>query len=298
MIRAGIDMGSNWIKFCIMDTQTREKVYEKSVHYLLVKSLDSRNNIPKSKIDETVDIIQDFVNSAIQYNCRDIQGVGTAGLRIPNNSEELINKIYNKTGIRIRIINGLEEATFTWRGALSSFNNNHKQTYVEIDIGGGSTEISYGTRDRIIKSFSVPIGSALLDQKFKLSNRVVTNSDLNGIYYFLNRIFKDPLSSLDNLEDSIFVLTGSSGFLPVIRSNQQLTDILIKKKPLWPITIDMVKGSLNDVANRKEYFYSKDSKITDTASIYILYYLMDRLNIKQLYYSTLGLNHGVILERM
>ena len=297
MIKAAIDMGSNWIKFCIVDTITKEKIYEKSSHYLLIKSLTPEKNIPQFKIDETVNIIQDFVNSARQYNCKDIYGVGTAGLRIPNNSEELINEIYNKTGIKIRIIDGLEEATLTWKGALSSFDdNNDEQTYVSIDIGGGSTEISYGTKNRIIKSFSAPIGSALLDVKFNLSNRIVTEYDLKNIYSFLDRIFKNRIISLGVYNNSIFILTGSSGFLPIIRSNPQLTDKDIKNKALWTISIDMVLGALNDVANGNNFNYNINEKITDTASIYILYYLMNTMNIKETYYSTLGLRHGLIFE--
>lgn len=295
MIRMGLDLGSNWIKCSIMNTITKEQLFQRSVNYKLVKSFDEDNNIPQYKIDEVINIINDFIKEGNKINCQEIRAVATAGLRKANNSKEFIDKVHKGTNVKIQIISGAKEANYTWNGALLSFEDNNK-LYVEIDIGGASTEITYGMKTHIMKSKSIPIGSALLLKKFNLIDRNVTDDELNGIFYFLNSLFSSINIPVSNKNDVIYILTGSSGFLPIIKKNPSMTDTYIKSKPLWVITMDMVYNLLKDLQVNRIHKYNKNPTETDLSSDIILYFLMRKLGIDKIYYSTLGLRHGLILS--
>jgi len=80
----------------------------------------------------------------------------TAALRNAKNSREAVAAIEERTGIKIQVISGDEEATFDFIGATHNLQND---SGLLIDIGGGSTEIvTY--RDRQIQyKTSLPIGS-------------------------------------------------------------------------------------------------------------------------------------------
>lgn len=294
MIRLGIDLGSGWIKCTVMNSVTTEQLYQKSVNYKLIKSFDENGNIPQSKIDETIEIIKDFKREADKFGCKEVRAVATAGLRAAKNPEEFINQIEKATGVRIRVINGSEEAFYTWKGALMSFDNDEKKRYVEFDIGGGSTEISYGTKYHIIKSKSIPIGNTVLLQKFDIANRIVSDSEINGIIYFLGKQFASVNIPYD--ENNIYILTGSSGFLPIIRVQPSLTDELIKQKPLWTITIKMVYNLIKDLQKKVKWIYNKPPLDTDLPANIILYFLMKKLQVDWIYYSTVGLRHGLVLS--
>ena len=278
MIRMGLDLGSNWIKCSIMNTITKEQLFQRSVNYKLVKSFDDNNNIPQYKIDEVINIINDFIKEGNKINCQEIRAVATVGLRKANNSKEFIDKVYKGTNVKIQIISGAKEANYTWNGALLSFKDNNK-LYVEIDIGGASTEITYGMKTHIMKSKSIPIGSALLLKEFNLIDRNVTDDELNGIFYFLNSLFSSINIPVSNKDDVIYILTGSSGFLPIIKKNPSMTDTYIKSKPLWVITMDMAYNLMKDLQVNRSYKYNKNPTETDLSSDIILYFLMRKLGI-------------------
>lgn len=288
MIKCGIDLGGNWAKVSIMDTITLDQLYTESINYKVKKSYDSNNNIPEYKIKEIIEIINYFKEKAYQYKVNNIYAVATGGIRQANNSKEVIDKISNETGITVKLINGFDEAVYTWRGALLSFNDVNKR-YVEIDIGSSTTEISYGSLDRILKSTSINTGSAILNNEYDLINRNITNKELDYIFYYLDQQFKSV--NIPFNVNNVYILTGSSGFAPLILNDKSLTDTYIKSKPIWIITFEMVRNCLT-------YFMNHNDKTTDETGLsctIILYFLMQKLKIQNINYSTLGLRHGIML---
>ena len=291
----GIDFGTNYLKFSIIQTKPFKILWQKSYKYSLGKSLDDNNNIPKWKIDEVTQICEEVYKLARDvYKCKKYKAVGTAGLRNPANSEELINSVREATGIVIKIISGVTEAQLTYKGALLSFNDPNA-TYVEMDFGGNSSEFSIGKLTHIIKSKSIDIGSLSLSQLFDLNNKTVfTEDDLNAVLTFLNRKFSSIQIPSD--EDVVYILTGSAGFPPLLFDNRSLTDEIIKSEPLWDITFDMIQRLLDaimkDVKNASNLFNDSDLVLAQTV---MLYYIMKKFNIDTLHYSTLGLRHGLVL---
>lgn len=293
MIVAGIDGGTNYGKLSIISTQPFQILFQKSVKYSIGKSLDENKNIPDEKIEEVADIFKDFADIAKQYKCAEIKAVGTAGFRNPRNSQALIDRIYDKSGIKVRVINGMEEAKLTYKGALLSFDDKDAN-YVEIDIGGMSTEISSGRLDYISKSKSIDIGSSSLSKQFTLENKVLNEGDLNGILTFLDRKFNGV--SVPSTPNTIFILTGSAGFAPIMFKDNSLDDEKIKAKPIWSIGHKTVETLMRTIMKQPSFSknFSNDSDIV-LAQCIVLYFLMNKFNIDKLFYSTLGLRHGLVL---
>ena len=295
----GIDLGSNYIKYAIVDTVTRKVVYTDSVYYRLGKSLDDKNNIPKEKIEEVVNLINEWKSIAQKYNVININAVGTAGLRKANNSEELINEVYNTTGIKIRIISGVEEANTNWLGALLSFdernNSNINNTYVVIDIGGMSTEVSIGTKNNIKKSRSINIGTASLSNIFKTTNRVIDDdNEVTGILHYIDNAFKNVNMPNIDTNNTIFVLTGSSGYT-VLQSTSNIKIGLRSAKPLYQLTFDKVEQALSNVRANPNISNVTDKEIC-FAQVILIYYFMKKFNINTINFSTTTLKEGLALD--
>ena len=163
----GIDLGSNTIRIVKIDCNSRQKVAE------FEKIVRTADNLVKTKAisDEAVERIIKAINEAkekIDFN-DEIKAVATEALRKAKNSEEVIRKIKEATGIEFEIITPEEEAIFTAfavENCLESKCNVEAKSFFLVDIGGGSTELILKHKDVVI-SESFPIGIVTFTQKYK-----------------------------------------------------------------------------------------------------------------------------------
>ncbi|MEE9555511.1 MAG: hypothetical protein V3W18_14590 [candidate division Zixibacteria bacterium] len=91
----------------------------------------------------------------------DVLLLGTEALRAASNADEFLELIHKRTGERIIVISGEKEAYLTFRGALFKMPFSGDNVIV-IDVGGGSSEISVGSRGEFSHSISVAIGASRL----------------------------------------------------------------------------------------------------------------------------------------
>ena len=67
MIKMYIYLGSNRLNYCIIDTNTKEKLYEKDCYYSLIESLDVNGNISSFKISEIINNNPSIVNCIFSH---------------------------------------------------------------------------------------------------------------------------------------------------------------------------------------------------------------------------------------
>lgn len=90
---------------------------------------------------------------------------GTASLRAATNAQHFISKVEEETEIPIRVISGDEEATLIAEGVLENESIGDEPTLL-IDIGGGSTELSFVKQGKVMGSVSLDLGVARLQELF------------------------------------------------------------------------------------------------------------------------------------
>ena len=144
---ASIDLGTNTALLLIARVE-KDKViplHNAQIILRLGRNIDASGLIQKEVFDKVLNAIIEFKATAENFNVDKIIAIGTSALRDAKNGDQLIEFIYQKTGIKIRVISGEEEARLTYFGAVSGLDHkilNSKITV--IDIGGGSTEIING----------------------------------------------------------------------------------------------------------------------------------------------------------
>ena len=302
MNKCGIDMGGAWIKISIIDTNTNNQLYTQSINYKVAKSKDENNNIPEYKIEEILSILKNFINLSIKdYNVSkdNIFIVATGGYRQANNGIDVINRLKDTIGINIKLIDGYEEANLTWKGIVLGMNNSTNTKYdyyIACDIGSSSTEITIRKDiDTIINSYSIDIGNTNFTKMFDLSNGSISNYTLNKLILFLKTKF-DKVNIPTKNNNIVYILTGSSGFNPLIYNDKNLTDTYIKTKSTWNISINMVYDVMKRLQVDKSNFSDKFN-ISDVAfaESLLLYFVMRyALKTNNIIYSTWGLRHGII----
>lgn len=169
---AAIDIGSNSLKLVIVEAassasftvllQERERV--RLGHETL------RNKfLSKEAIDLSANAIEKFRSIADSRAVDSIVAVATASVREAKNSAEFVREIEARTGVRVAVLSSLEEARLIGVAA-SQFFGADKSSLLNIDIGGGSTELSFMKAGEPHKLFSMKLGAVGLTERFILSN--------------------------------------------------------------------------------------------------------------------------------
>ena len=168
MIVSSIDIGTNTILLLIADvnliTQKITPVYEEQQMPRLGKGLLPNGEITEEKIELLVQTLSGYQKITESYNCQKTIISGTNALRIAKNSNEIIQLVRNKINFNIRVISGEQEAEFAYLGAVSGIGD--LGSALVIDVGGGSTELIFGSQKKIVYKNSFAVGSVIATERF------------------------------------------------------------------------------------------------------------------------------------
>ncbi|MBD0370202.1 MAG: Ppx/GppA family phosphatase [Pyrinomonadaceae bacterium] len=171
---AAIDIGSNSIKLAVVDAAAsdsfavlaREKEAVRLGHNTL-----RQGHLSKSATERAADCIKRFRSIAEARGAEQVVAVATASVREADNSHEFIDEIERQTGVRVEVLSPIEEARLIGLAASKGCVPTGA-SLINIDIGGGSTEISL-VRDGVPKQlFSVKLGAVGLTEEFIASDPV------------------------------------------------------------------------------------------------------------------------------
>lgn len=159
---AAVDIGSNAIRFQISSVlDNGPKVIFKKLEYVrfplrLGHDVFSTGKISQKSIDKFKKLMKTYKLLIELYEATDYMFCATSAMRESENGQALALEIENELGISIEIIDGNREAEFINKAINSYLSDN---TYLHIDVGGGSTELNLYTGGKKIKTRSFKIGS-------------------------------------------------------------------------------------------------------------------------------------------
>lgn len=113
----------------------------------------------------TINAFQDFQKHIDELEIERVWAVATSAVRNAQNPFKFVDMIQRRTGIQIEVISGFKEAQLIAKGVISTVEL-PKTPCLFLDIGGGSTEISYYSKNRVSHSMSLPVGAARCQQTF------------------------------------------------------------------------------------------------------------------------------------
>ena len=137
---AAIDIGSNAARLLISDITTYKdgtldftKVNLVRVPLRLGFDVFENGTISTKKRVELLETIQAFKHLMNVYQVKGLKVCATSAMRDATNSAEIVEEVYQATGIRIRIITGSEEAEILYETHLAE-NMDDKNMYLYIDV--------------------------------------------------------------------------------------------------------------------------------------------------------------------
>lgn len=164
-----IDIGSNAVRLLITNVfETPEgPLFRKSelirLPVRLGEDVFSIGHITPAKAQKLVDTMQAFKLLLGVHGVAGYRACGTSAMRNATNSEEIVERVSDLTGIDIEVIHGRTEADIIFSNHVEE-QLKRDRSYLYIDVGGGSTELTLFSENRPVASRSFRIGTIRLLQ--------------------------------------------------------------------------------------------------------------------------------------
>ena len=157
MLYAMIDVGSNTIRMAVYEIDgDRVEMIMKRKNTVGLASYVKDGIMQRTGIEKVVEIINGYNEFLSDFGIDKVTAFTTAALRNAINGRQAVEEVEFRTGRKIQVMTGDEEATFDFIGATHNLIDDDG---LLIDIGGGSTEIVYFKNREIHIKTSLPIGS-------------------------------------------------------------------------------------------------------------------------------------------
>ena len=282
---AAIDIGSNAVRMLICYVLMNEDDYffQKNQYIRLPLRLGEDSfktgSISDDKINTLSNALLSFKFTMKVHGVEHYQIYATSALRDSKNSDDVIKQIYDLTGMKIKLIDGLKEAKVIAMGNPIE-KLDFDKSYLYVDVGGGSTEYSIVRRGYDKKSKSFKIGTV------RLLNNLVDELVFDEIKEWINQNIEDD-SKL-----KVFATGGN------INKIQDMT----RTKSGKPISYLSIKNLYNnllekDITNRMiKYNLNPDRADVIIPALKIFISTMDWANANKLFVPKVGLVDGMISE--
>ncbi len=183
---AAIDIGSNSIHLSVarMDKSGHLEILDsEKISVRLGEFLMADGNMSQEGQKRATRTIAHMAKIASAYGAT-IRAVATHSFREAKNHQLLMDQIHDKTGVKIELIDGVEEARLVYLGMRYALPIEN-MTCLGMDIGGGSTEIILARGEHIKFVTSVKLGAVTLTAKH-FKKKIATSSEIKKLHEYIN----------------------------------------------------------------------------------------------------------------
>ncbi|WP_162128374.1 Ppx/GppA phosphatase family protein [Flavobacterium phycosphaerae] len=281
---AAIDIGSNAMRLLIanvVEQPDKETQFNKSalirVPIRLGQDAFTVGEISDENINRMIDAMKAFKLLMKVYKVERYKACATSAMREAYNGKDVADIIREKSEIDIEIIDGKSEAAIIASSDLHNFLKTD-QTYLYVDVGGGSTEFSLFSEGKMVASKSFKNGTV------RLLNNMVTDIVWQEIEKWIKTVTED----YDNI-----TMIGSGGNINrLFKMSGKLQD-----KPLSFLYLNSQYQYLNSLSYEQRI--AELAMNTDRADVIIpatRIYLnaMKWSGARHLYVPKIGLSDGIV----
>ncbi|HAI83299.1 MAG TPA: exopolyphosphatase [Chitinophagaceae bacterium] len=281
---AAIDIGSNASRLLICEVITDSygnPIFNKlnlvRVPLRLGFDVFETGHIGKQRTGMVIQTMKAYQHLLNVYDVQHIKACATSAMRDATNSNDIIRKVKMETGIEIEILSGDTEANMIYENHIAeSLDKEH--SYLYIDVGGGSTELTFFADGKLRYKESFNIGT------IRLLKRQVTDVHWDEM--------KEHLKSNTKSKHPMIAI-GSGGNINKVFS-------LSKKKDGKPLSFDLLKDYYKELSSvsvpqRMEmYKLREDRADVIVPALQIYTNVMRSADIETIYVPKIGLADGLI----
>ena len=281
---AAIDIGSNAARLLISDVTINNgkaefnKINLVRVPLRLGFDVFEKKEISPEKTTMILHTVRAYQHLCQAYAVDYIKAAATSAMRDASNAGAIIDQVKEETGILIEVISGGSEAKLIYENHIAE-NLDKEHAYLYIDVGGGSTELTFFAGNKLVFSSSFNIGT------IRLLKNQVTVDQWDGMKEYIKRETRNYLNNI--------IAIGSGGNINKVFS-------ISKRKEGKPLPIELLKDyhkefssfSLEDRMRLYKLREDRADVIVPALQIYVN--AMRWANAAEIYVPKIGLADGLI----
>ena len=283
MILAAIDIGSNAARLlvCEVEIRAKETVFNRlnivRIPLRLGFDVFEKGFIGGKKKKMLIDTIKAYKQLMKVYEVEHYMACATSAMRDAENAKEIIKEIELETSIEIEVITGDLEAEIIYETHFAELLDNDK-SYLYIDVGGGSTELTLYHKSKVVLRKSLNIGTV----------RLLTDKVKDSVWEEMKETLKDISKKYGE-----FTGIGSGGNINKVIS-------LIGTKNGTALNTDHVKDIFKEISQlsveerMKKYNIKKDRAEVIVPALEIYTSIFKWGNINEIFVPKIGLADGLI----
>lgn len=282
---AAIDIGSNAARLLISDAIPNEQGKPQFQKLNLVRvplrlgfDVFEDKMISKEKETMIIKTIRSYKLLTDVYGVEYMKACATSAMRDAVNGLEIIEKVKEDTGVEIEIITGDAEASLIYENHVAE-NLDKEHSYLYIDVGGGSTELTFFADGNLVFKRSFNIGT------IRLLKKQVDEFMWDEMRDFIKRETRD--------HEGDIVAIGSGGNINKVFS-------ISKRKEGKPLQHDLLKDYYRELNSygledrMRVYKMREDRADVIVPALLIYINVMRWANIEEIYVPKIGLADGLI----
>ena len=281
MILAAIDIGSNAARILVCEViKNGTEVHFEKLNLLRIPlrlgfDVFTKGSVGAKKKMMLNNTIKTFDQLMKVYDVDHYMACATSAMRDATNGQEIINEIKQETDIEIEIISGQLEAEIIYENHIAEMLND-STSYLYIDVGGGSTEITLYHNSKVKFQKSYNIGTV----------RILTDMVNDDVWQRLKIDLKEIAKNHPGIE-----AIGSGGNINKILSIQR-NDSKLNYKEIKQIYNELSPLSIEERMDL--YILKKDRADVIVPALLIYYNIMKWANIEDINVPKIGLVDGLI----
>jgi exopolyphosphatase / guanosine-5'-triphosphate,3'-diphosphate pyrophosphatase len=164
-VRLGVlDVGSNTVHLLVVDAHRGghpTPMSSAKATLRLSENTDSDGNITQAGADRLVNEVGEFASIATRSGCEELMAFATSAVRDAHNSDAVLARVRHETGVALQTLSGVDEARLTFL-AVRRWYGWSAGRILNLDIGGGSLELTSGSDEDPDVAFSLQLGAGRL----------------------------------------------------------------------------------------------------------------------------------------
>lgn len=280
---AAIDIGSNAARLLITEViddngkPQFNKLNLVRVPLRLGFDVFEYGTITKEKRGMVLQTMKAFAHLIKAYDVQHVKACATSAMRDASNSNDIIRKVKLEAGIEINVITGDQEASFIYENHIAE-NLDKAHSYLYIDVGGGSTELTFFSEGKLKYKESFNIGT------IRLLKGQVDDSNWTEMKDHLKQNTKSSLP---------MIAIGSGGNINKVFS-------LSKKKEGKPLSLELLKDYYKELSaftleqRIKIYKLREDRADVIVPALQIYINVMRWADMTEIFVPKIGLADGLI----
>ena len=168
-MRLGVlDVGSNTVHLLVVDAHrgghpTPMSSTKSSLR--LAESIDDSGKLTRRGAEKLIATVDEFAKIAASSGCSELMAFATSAVRDARNSDDVLAWVRAETGVELEVLSGVDESRLTFL-AVRRWYGWSAGRITNLDIGGGSLELSTGLDEAPDVALSVPLGAGRLTREW------------------------------------------------------------------------------------------------------------------------------------